>query len=53
MPNLSDSYVNALLTDATYALNDKADNGLIGFRLSNKLKARMTPVLANYISKGH
>jgi hypothetical protein len=53
MPNLSDSYVNALLTDATYALNYKADNGLTGFRLSNKLNARMTLVLANYISKGH
>src|SRR3990167_6463650 len=51
MANITESYINALLADATYALDGSTTNGMSGVRLKEVLNARMTPALAEYISE--
>jgi acylphosphatase len=49
MPTIKENYLNALLADATYALNK--NTGLtVGTALSDLLQARMTPTLATQIA---
>src|SRR3972149_1674204 len=52
MTTLKDAYINALLADATYALESNVPNvlnGLTGNDLTVRLNERMTPTLAQYI----
>ena len=51
MTTIHDAYINALLADATYALEKNRANGYSGVQLKNldTLKDRMTPTLANFI----
>ncbi len=51
MTDINDVYINALLADATYALDDTTGNGLTDTDLEDKLNVdgRMTPALAKYI----
>lgn len=49
MPNITDTYINALLADATYALDETVLDGTTGPALSSKLSVRMTPAVADYI----
>ncbi len=49
MPTINAAYINALLADATYALDDTTTDGLTSAQLEAKLKERMTPTLAEYI----
>ena len=51
MSNLTDTYINALLADATYALGDLTTNGMTGVELETALRDRMTPTLAEYIGE--
>ncbi len=48
MTTIPDSYINALLADATYALKGNV-NDLKGVDLVTTLKTRMTDPLATYI----
>jgi hypothetical protein len=50
MSNINAAYINALLADATYALDENTENSLTGEDLVSKLSERMTPTLANYIA---
>ncbi len=50
MPNITDANINSLLADATYALEDLDIVETTGAGLAIKLRSRMTPILANYIS---
>jgi Ca2+-binding RTX toxin-like protein len=47
---ITDAYINALLSDATYALDDQTPNGYSGGLLKDKLSPRMTESLAKYIA---
>lgn len=49
MSNIQNTYTNALLADATYALDVNGLEGLTGTNLEAKLSTRMTPTLAKYI----
>ena len=49
MSTINESYINALLSDATYALDDKIYGGEPGSVITAKLENRMTPTLAKYI----
>jgi hypothetical protein len=49
MITIYDAFINALLADATYALDDTTTNGLTGKELEKYLNTRMTPTLAKYI----
>lgn len=51
MSTIENTFLNALLADATYALDSNNLNGLTGNDLENliELKSRMTPTLAKYI----
>ena len=49
MPTINDTYINALLADATYALESNMMNGLTGGDLTDELKERMTFSIAKYI----
>lgn len=49
MPTIQEAYWNALLADATYALDANADN-VSGQLLIDVLKSRMTEPLATYIA---
>ncbi|MFE8643837.1 calcium-binding protein [Sphingomonas sp. NCPPB 2930] len=53
MKNISNAYINALLADATYALNDNNINGLTGSSLEalSGFAERMTSTLAKYIGE--
>lgn len=46
---VTNAFINALLADATYALDSATPNGRTGAALTQDLSARMTPTLANYI----
>jgi Ca2+-binding RTX toxin-like protein len=46
---INDAFINALLTDATYALGDATYKDFTGSILADLLKNRMTEELANYI----
>jgi len=48
---IHDAYINALLADATYALGQNGLEGRAGVSLKDLLSDRMTPTLAEYISK--
>lgn len=51
MAKISDTYINALLADATYALDKDVTDGVSGSSLvTEELEIRMTPTLASYIS---
>ncbi len=52
MSKINDAYINALLADATYGLKENKPNGYTHDELNalQKLKTRMTPTLASYIS---
>lgn len=41
MPTISEAYINALLADATYALDENVANGLTGTALSDYLEDRI------------
>ena len=43
MTTIHNAYINALLADATYALDDKITNGLTSGDLTEVLDERMTP----------
>ncbi len=47
MITINDSYINALLADASYVSNFLP--GMTGTRLADQIVGRMTPALANYI----
>ena len=49
MNAINDAYVNALLADATYALDDTAVNEYPKADLIEKLAEQMTPTLAEFI----
>ena len=49
MTAIHNTYINALLADATYALKSGTPNGLNGDDLKVALEKRMTPTLAKYI----
>ncbi|MEK7793894.1 MAG: hypothetical protein AAB353_05160, partial [Candidatus Hydrogenedentota bacterium] len=49
MPNFFDAYLNALLADATYALDRNRDD-LSRAELIDALKDRMTPTVAEYVA---
>jgi len=49
MTTINDAYINALLADATYALDEKVINGSSDTALFDKLQGRLTPTLAKYI----
>ncbi len=49
MPTINDDYVNALLADATYALDESASDGFTKDKLIEAITKRMTPTLAEYI----
>ncbi|QEY15519.1 hypothetical protein D0C16_05755 [Cellvibrio sp. KY-GH-1] len=49
MNAINDAFINALLTDATYALGDATYKDFTGSKLADLLKNRMTPELASYI----
>ena len=49
MANINEAYINALLADATYALDEDTENGLTGNGLIDAISERMTPVLSKYI----
>lgn len=50
MTTISEAYINAVLADATYALDDTVGNEYPKDKLQDILKTRMTPTLAKYIS---
>ncbi|MCH1924159.1 hypothetical protein L9G74_06390 [Shewanella sp. C32] len=41
MPTINEAYINALLADATYALDENVANGLTGTALSDYLDVRI------------
>lgn len=47
---ITDAYINALLADATYALDENVIDGFDGRLLKSKISSRMTSELAEYIS---
>ena len=49
MPTINNTYINALLADATYVHG--IDPSVIQGDLKSNLSPRMTPALADYISK--
>lgn len=49
MGEITNTYINALLADATYALNVNGLNGKTGRDLADLLSSRMTPTVAQYI----
>jgi len=49
MTTINDAYINALLADATYALEGGTPNEYTGSRLITDLTGRMTETLATYI----
>jgi hypothetical protein len=51
MSDIHNAYINALLADATYALDLNGLEGLKDDDLFKKLQSRMTDTLADYISK--
>ncbi len=50
MTTINDAYINALLADATYALNGLVVNGTTGGDLKPLLAVQMTDPIARYIS---
>lgn len=51
MENIKEDFINALLADATYALDRNNINGYTGSDLADLLSGRMTPELAKYIGE--
>ncbi|MBK8186127.1 MAG: hypothetical protein IPK77_02105 [Cellvibrio sp.] len=51
MATINQIYINALLADATYALEDERYKDYTGNDLFQLLTTRMTPELAKYISE--
>ena len=52
MATIHDAYINALLADATYALNENnSPNGITGDTLKDALSTRMTLTLATYMGE--
>lgn len=49
MTTIDQAYINALLADATYALDDSVERGTTGNELEEFLNERMTPTQAEYI----
>jgi len=49
MSEINNAYINALLADATYALDDKVTDELTGIKLEALLNERMAPTIAQYI----
>lgn len=49
MTNINSAYINALLADATYALDTNDLEGKKAKDLADLLEKRMTPTLAQYI----
>lgn len=47
---IKDAFINAILADATYALEDNGFEGLKDGALRNELTSRMTEPLAQYIA---
>ncbi len=50
MSKINNAYINALLADVTYTLDNTTLDGVTGGALLRELKDRMTPTLASYIS---
>ena len=53
MTTINNAYQNALLADATYALEIDGLENKTGFDLEGYLDKRMTPTLAKYISDNY
>lgn len=51
--NINATYINALLADATYALDESTPNADTGGALLTRLGKRMTPTIAKYISDNY
>ncbi len=49
MTSISNAYQNAMLADATYALDVDALQNISGLPFESALSTRMTPTLAKYI----
>lgn len=53
MISIHRSYINALLADATYAIKEEDQNGLIGENMKTHkgINKRMMPIIAGYMGK--
>lgn len=53
MTTITNAYLNALLADATYALEEDGLQNISGTPLTSRLNLRMTPTLAKYIGDNY